>query len=88
MLANLEKTKIDYNNLYYRSRNKNREPSNFERFGIMAELFQKIKFVKIALEDAEPILIEFGRELDSLKNTIARKKTYIDKKAEVLKNAE
>ena len=52
MLANLVKTKIDYNNLYYRSRNKNREPSNFERFGIMAESFQKIKFVKIALEDA------------------------------------
>ena len=88
MLANLEKTKIDYKNLYYRLGNRNREPSNFEKFGTMAELFQKIKFENIALEDVEPILIEFGHEFNSLKNTTARKQIYKDKKAGVLKSAE
>ena len=54
----------------------------------MVELFQKTKFEKIALEDVEPILIKFGHEMNSLKNTTARKQTYIDKKVEVFKNAE
>ena len=52
----------------------------------MAELFQKIKIGKIALEDAELELAKFNNELNLLKNTIARKQTYKDKK--VLKSAE
>ena len=88
MVANFERTKIDYNKLYYRSGNRSKEPPNFEQFRTMTELFQKIKFEKVALEDVEPMLIRFGNELSSLENRPACKQTYIDKKAEVLENAE
>ena len=87
-LANMEETKIDYKSLYYRSGNRNREPSNFEKFGTMAELFQEIKFEKIALEDTKLKLAEFNHELNLLRNTTARKQIYKDKKGEVLKSAE
>ena len=53
MSASFKETKIDYNKLYYRSGNRNKEASNFEQFGTMAELLQKIKFEKIGFEDVE-----------------------------------
>ena len=54
----------------------------------MAELFHKVKFENITLEDVEQILINFGHELNSLGNTPACRQTYIDKKTGVLKNEE
>ena len=75
MLANFEETKIDYNNLYYTSGNRNKKRSNFEQSGTMAELFEKIKFEKIGLEDVKSILMKFGHELNSLENMLARKQT-------------
>ena len=83
-IANLEETEIDYNKSYYKSGNKR----NFEEFGTMADLFpKKNKFEKITLGDAELKLVELNYQLNSLENTIARKQTYKDKKAKVLKNA-
>ena len=88
MLANLEDTKIEYNKLYYKSGNKNRDNFNFEEFATIADLFQRIKFKRINLEDAESKLVECNYQLNSLENSSARKQTYNDKKPEILKNAE
>ena len=83
-IANLEETEIDYNKSHYKSGNKR----NFEEFETMADLFQKKnKFEKITLGDAELKLVELNYQLNSLEHTIARKQTYKDKKAKVLKNA-
>ena len=73
ILANLEdKTRIDYNKLYYRSEKRNMDV-NFEEFGAIADLFQKIKFEEMDLKDVEPILVKFYHKLNLLENATTHK---------------
>ena len=74
--------------MYYQSGNKRKDAFNFEEFGTMANLFQQTDSGRITLKDAESKLIKFRNRLIMLKNTTARKKDYIEKKAEVFRNAE
>ena len=53
----------------------------------MADLFQRINSERITLEDAKSKLVRFRNLLYLLENTIARKNIYLEKKAEVSKNA-
>ena len=85
-LVNMETT-IDYTKLYYQSGNKNKDAFNFNEFGSMVDFFQRINTERINLEDAESRLVKLRNLLHLLRKTVARKKFYKEKKAEVYKNA-
>ena len=81
-------TRIDYTKLYYQSGNKNEDAFNFNEFGSMFDFYQRLRTGRITLREVNSKLIRFSGLLDMLKSTIARKKSYKEKKAEVLENAD
>ena len=79
---------IDYTKLYYQSGNENKDAFNFKDFGSMVDFFQWLRTGWITLRETGSKLRRFSGLLNILNSTTARRKSYEEKKAEVLENAE
>ena len=80
-------TTINDTKLYYQSGNKYRDAFNFNEFGSMVDFYQRINTERITLEGVKSRLARFKDLLHLLEKTVARKKFYKERKAEVFENA-
>ena len=85
-LIDLELT-IDYENLYYQSGNKSKDVFKFKEFGSMDDFYQRINAERITFDDAESKLVRFRNLLHMLEKIATRKRSYNEKRTEVLQNA-